>query len=506
MTRIACLLMGCVFSLGVFAQGRVVINEYLPWTSNGCGATAEFVELMNYGPGPINIGCYILTDGDFAVTIPPNTILYPGQFYVLAGQDIISSSCANIDSTIHANLNWNTCGCSSGAIPTTGDGFFTDGGSANEQVVLMDPNLNVVDAVVRSFPVEPSSTVTTPSISGCASHSFNLDSMSFMYETLGMSTGRGNSFARKLDGDCGWVKDPQQSGHATNNTPGVTSDVSYDFSLVTGYDCDAGHGIVSIFVRHLDLSTIFPISYTIANDVNDNNIFEFTDLYTYGKDSTPPNVTIDNLVAGHYRITVSSVLGCDLATFEFRILPCYSTLPVKLIYFNYAGLKKEGFTFNWLLNEVEQLESVTLERARPFSAFEALEVFNQPPGATGSRYLTATAPATNDYYFYRLKIRQKNGSFFYSPVLDARQPNSFSQVKLWPNPATDLLHLSLPGTLNEVVSYRVFDSKGSEVKSGSWNLTPGVTTATIPLTGLAPGLYHLQTIGHQPISLRFVKH
>jgi hypothetical protein len=143
-TRILLLFVSLFLLKFSFGQGRVVINEYMPWTLNGCGATAEFAELMNFGPGPINIGCYILTDGDYSVTIPPNTILKPGEFYVIAGQDSIPFPCANIDSAIHADLNWNSCGCTSSSIPTTGDGFFTDGGFANEQVVLLDPTLKLL--------------------------------------------------------------------------------------------------------------------------------------------------------------------------------------------------------------------------------------------------------------------------------------------------------------------------------------------------------------------------
>src|SRR6476660_1398121 len=114
----------CSMMLGkhACAQGRVVINEYMPWTLNGCGTTAEFVELLNFGPGPVDIGCYILTDGDYSVTIPPHTILQPGQFYVLACLDVITAPCANINATIHSDLNWTTCGCTSAPIPTTGDG------------------------------------------------------------------------------------------------------------------------------------------------------------------------------------------------------------------------------------------------------------------------------------------------------------------------------------------------------------------------------------------------
>ena len=63
-----------------FGQGKVVINEYMSWPSNGCGVTSEFIELLNYGPGPMNIGCYIITEGDYSITIPANTILQPGAF------------------------------------------------------------------------------------------------------------------------------------------------------------------------------------------------------------------------------------------------------------------------------------------------------------------------------------------------------------------------------------------------------------------------------------------
>jgi len=118
--------------------GRVVINEYMPWTSNGCGTTAEFVELLNLGPGPVNLGGYILTTGKYAVTIPPNTLLQPGKFFVLSGEDFIPNDCGNIDSIatgVHANLNWNICGCTNVTIPTTGDGMMTDGGASNTPLV-----------------------------------------------------------------------------------------------------------------------------------------------------------------------------------------------------------------------------------------------------------------------------------------------------------------------------------------------------------------------------------
>jgi hypothetical protein len=39
------------------SQGRVIINEFMPWPNNSCN---EFIELMNLGPGQQNIGCYTI--------------------------------------------------------------------------------------------------------------------------------------------------------------------------------------------------------------------------------------------------------------------------------------------------------------------------------------------------------------------------------------------------------------------------------------------------------------
>jgi hypothetical protein len=340
-------------SFGQAVQGRVVINEYMPWTDNNCSVTSEFVELMNFGPGPMNIGCYILTDGDFSITIPPNTILLPGQFYVIAGQDIIPKPCANIDSTIHASLNWNTCNCTSGTIPTTGEGLFTDGGSGNEQVVLLDPNLNIVDAVVRALPAESSANITTASLSsGCTSRAFDLDLMNVRYETLGMSTGRGNSFARKLDGDCGWEKDPQQSANATNNTSGVISDANYTLTIVKSMDCDTSHGVIDIYVSISDTISVFPMNYTIAYDANKDGVFDFSDQYSYGVDSTPPSITILGLPLGRYKVTVASVNGCYLKTFDVSILQCTGVLNQQpLVYFKLVQSDARSRTLEWQMNE-----------------------------------------------------------------------------------------------------------------------------------------------------------
>ena len=194
-----------------------MVNEFMSWS--GCNVTSEFIELMNFGPGPMDIGCYIVTNGQYAVTIPPNTVILPGKFYVLSGQDVLLQDCGNIDSAIQVDLNWETCNCTDKPVPTTGDGFLKNGGSANEKIILLDPDLNVVDAVSRQAIPSSSVSITTASLSGaCASKTFDLDLMSISYESIENSTGIDNSFARKVDGDCGWVNTTEISAGAPRVT------------------------------------------------------------------------------------------------------------------------------------------------------------------------------------------------------------------------------------------------------------------------------------------------
>ena len=507
------LFIACMFFLqAVLAQtsGRVVINEYMPWTSNGCGTTSEFIELLNFGPGPIDIGCYVITTGTYSITIPPNTILYPGDYFVLAGQDYLPDNCANIDSVgrgVTADLNWNTCGCTNVPIPASGDGLMSDGGSANTPLVLFDPSLNVVDAVVRSLPAEPSSMINTSTVDGmCSQKSFNLGAIPVVYEQLGMSAGRGNSFARTVDGDCGWVKDPQQSANASNNRSGDVTDIRYTFSLINPMDCENQGGRVSIFVEHSNYASIFPMNFTFAIDKNADGIFDLDDDYTTYLDSTPPSIEVTNLPIGHYKITISSVMGCYLKSFEFTILECTPALPVRLESFTYTGTGNGKHSLGWKINGAQSLQKIVVQKAKQGQAFENDKTISV--GAASSQ--TFKTEITNDgHRLFRLQMVTKEGRAFYSPIISA--PLGIASTKVWPNPANDILHLQLPlVTTPGMYSYVFFNSSGSVSYKGQLTLKKNQSSYSIPVGHLSPGIYQLQFIdvvaNTQPIPFRFVKH
>ena len=490
-----------------FSQGRVVINEFMSWPA--CNTTSEFIELMNFGPGPVDLGCYIVTNGNYAVTIPQNTILQQGQYFVLSGQDVLPLDCGNADSTITVDLNWNTGNVSNVPIPKTGDGFMKDGGGANEKVVLLDPNLQVIDAVSRNNNPSASIKITSSSISGsCSSKTFDLDDMAISYESINIATGKNNSYSRNVDGDCGWVKTPAISANAPNNTKNSSS-ATYFFTTLTASECNGTHGSISIAVAANNVNSLFPMNYLLAYDADSNGIFNESDIYRYGIDDSSPNININQLAYGRYRITVSSAMGCNLKTFDFFIFNCYGVLlKTDLLKFNIIRFGAD-YKINYTLTNTEHLEKVVLEASEDGFSFEQIQTFKTVPGSTGNWSPEIKVPiGLKDYTVFRLRIYQLTGENYYSSKVQLKNSSVEKKEKLWPNPAQNNLQVSYFASHAGTAEYKFYNLNGRLVLNGKLNVKAGENVLNFPVNHLIPGNYQL-FIGlkedKKPVRFHFVK-
>jgi hypothetical protein len=458
------------------------------------------VELYNMGPGPVNISCYILTDGDFSVTIPQGTVLQPGQFFVIAGQSFIPAPCANISAGIQADLNWNTCGCTNAPIPNSPPGFLTDGGYANEQVVLMDPNGRVVDAVARALPVETSSLLNSWAGGGCSPVSFDLDDMSITYETLGESAGRGNSIARRLDGDCGWIKDTQQTGGATNNTPGESS--TFTLSMYITEELSCTYGSARFVVDQAPAEGWFPIDYILGFDADGDGLFTQNDTYSSGSDSTAPEIIIGNLPYGYYSINIGPRPGCSFQNFVFSIGPC------GLLGFNIESFQVKmlnEFKMSAKINGADRLSGVILEGSKDginFSKFDDVSF----GVAMGSQDIQYTSHST-EFTYFRLSLFDPKGKTMYSPVRKLSPKNRQDIIRLASNPVSDeiILYSILPaGNLLEI---KVCNTSGQIVHESRYMSLPGTSVIRIPASHLSRGSYIIKANPGNtgPRTLRVIK-
>jgi hypothetical protein len=472
----------------------------MPWS--GCAANSEFIELMNFGPGPMNVGCYIVTNGQYSVTIPANTVLQPGEYYVIAGQNTLAAGCGNADSAVSVDLNWNTCNCTNTAVPTSGDGFFQNGGSANEKAVLLSPTLAIVDAVTRSLPVTSSASITTSTNAGsCTARTFDLDLMGISYEAFNTATGIDNSYSRRVDGDCGWVKTTGISAGAPNKT-GSSSSATYSFSTLSASQCNGTTGSISISVSASNVSSLFPMTYTLAYDRDSTGTFSGSDTYSFGTDSSSPSIDINNLAYGRYRITVGSSSGCNLQSYDFFIFNCYGVvLPYRSLSFNYDDTRNGRRWFNLSVESMKNLASASLEakQGNQFVTVQHLNVHELQQEETLRFFVPMESRNT-----YRIRLVAQTGEVFYSKEV-ITPAGSQSSFIVWPNPAYSELHVQVPGSSKDV-RYKIVSSMGSVASAGLVSRHAS-GEIKVSVASLPNGIYKLLIVdtAGQTLTTTFVK-
>ncbi len=489
---IGCLSILCITaSAPIAAQGRLVINEFMNWTGENCPVTAEFIELKNMGPGSLNIGCHVVTEGDFAITIPPNTILGPGEFFVLGGQDQIGAPCANINRNITVNLNWNSCGCSSGTIPITGDGLLTDGGAGSEQIVLLNPIGQVIDAVVRKISLlESASTLTINNLGSCSTFSFDLDQMGITYEEIGESAGRGNSFARKIDGSCIWLKETQQSGGDSNDKTGDLPAMQVQTTITLNAECQSGNALLTI--TNANPSSFFPIDYMLAFDGNRDGIFSETDPYSSGQDNTPPSITLQNIALGKYNILLEPANGCNQQLIGFDIGPCVT---LNSVLYNFEGHSTQnGTQFSIDIDPQNWLLKIGLQGSTDGMNFKELVTIPWSLQA-GRQELLKSLPVDSNR-FYRLELIGMDEQVAYSPIIRTRHNQQIRSFTVTPNPIGNQFQLHCDAAGPGIIKVKIYSASGQQEESLSFRLHEGSNSFIIPCNKLPKG-FHLMLVENQ---------
>ncbi len=194
------------------ASSSLVINEimYRPATNNGQNPnTGEMIELL--GPPGMNIGCFVITDGDWTITIPPGTVIPPDGIFTIGNDNVHGAGTFDLDAE--------SCACFTEAPGGEGLLIFTDGG---EYVAIFDGAGTFVQGVIFGSPtagnLPPNGATTvggvvpTIGISGCQS-SVTIPPSS-VFETAPGGAATGTSLIRSPDGTGAWTT---QSGGSINS-------------------------------------------------------------------------------------------------------------------------------------------------------------------------------------------------------------------------------------------------------------------------------------------------
>jgi gliding motility-associated-like protein len=189
----------------------IVINEIMingPGPNDGQNSpnTEEWIELYNTCSEPVDIGCYVLTDGDFGVTIPTGTVMPPYSYYTIGS--------SNAGFTV--DLNVAECGCAGGS----NVGVLTNG---DEQIALFDANYTMIDALIWGDGQMPINYYQV-AYAGCAGHNYSASNAS-LFENLPSGGGQGCVLYRSCDGSMIWLEG------CLSSTPGASNGGSPNYEI-----------------------------------------------------------------------------------------------------------------------------------------------------------------------------------------------------------------------------------------------------------------------------------
>ena len=175
--------------------------------------------------------------------------------------------------------------------------------------------------------------------------------------------------------------------------------------------------------------------------------------------------------------------------FSTTCAQCFNplTLPIDLLEFDGVneGLKNKLF---WKTSSETNNDYFSIEK---FVNFEYVEI-GKVKGAGNSNtikeyeFLDNDVTETNSYY--RLKQFDFNGKSEYSNIISVRKPLSFKQA-LYPNPASDLVVVSLPNDA-AIVMVEIFNNVGQTVMSKKIEVNSSVFEIEMP--DIKNGIYNIK--------------
>ncbi|MCX6318200.1 MAG: T9SS type A sorting domain-containing protein [Bacteroidetes bacterium] len=165
---------------------------------------------------------------------------------------------------------------------------------------------------------------------------------------------------------------------------------------------------------------------------------------------------------------------------------CALLLPSKLIAFNCLPYQDQVL-LKWEILNPELVAYFTVEKSENGTdwqrLFDLTAVNNQEAYSSMDR--TAIAGKT----YYRLRITEKSGYIYYSPVRQLLISSAEQGFSIWPNPASRLLRLSRNTIGSAIV--KIADGNGKLVYHTT--VVGRLTELTLPV--LAPGIYFIQVNG-----------
>ncbi|MBC7827638.1 MAG: T9SS type A sorting domain-containing protein [Chitinophagaceae bacterium] len=165
-----------------------------------------------------------------------------------------------------------------------------------------------------------------------------------------------------------------------------------------------------------------------------------------------------------------------------------STLPLKLSAFKVNNESKEERKISWSVEDPTSAKEFIIEQSYDGRNFQKLSTIESQELISQYSFLHRSKERKS---YYRLKLVEKNGNFFYSQIIESEIPNSPSRIRLYPNPTTGILYVDVPDHYSKPLVLRVYDFSGKFIQANE------VTGRDfVQLIGLREGIYLIEVLNN----------
>ncbi len=202
----------------------------------------------------------------------------------------------------------------------------------------------------------------------------------------------------------------------------------------------------------------------------------------------------DNVVTneGMYTLVITEMRnGCkDTATVY---VPAGATLSVKVT--DFSGKNQNGSDhLSWTSLNESSVSRYEVESGNDGILFAKVgEVVATSNSASFHNYSFVQHNVNNKLNFYRLKVINTDGTFFYSKTISLSNNFNASQLSAYPVPFSSKINVVIKSNKTEVVLFRIINNEGKIISVQSATLNNGMNN--ISFTGLeknAPGKYYIE--------------
>ncbi|HRN80578.1 MAG TPA: T9SS type A sorting domain-containing protein [Ferruginibacter sp.] len=205
---------------------------------------------------------------------------------------------------------------------------------------------------------------------------------------------------------------------------------------------------------------------------------------------TTDPLAIDALVNGNVRYAPFLLNGTDLDAAEpgFQTDMSCVVVPVKITSFT-AEASADDAVLEWITER--EINNNRFEIMRSANGTDYTQVGTVNGNGTSNminryRFIDPQVLANAPVWFYRLKQIDDDGRYEYSNVVVVKS-RSTAALNVFPNPATDYLHIRINEVVTEGITYRLFNANGKMLKQG----TVQQTLQRVELNRLPSGIYIL---------------